>query len=133
MTEHDEEYLRERRAEADAGARERKAGHTQGEWRYDVSPHMLPMICTGSICIAEVWPTGGGGLEEANANALLICAAPDLLSACARAHAALDAATSILAGMDLSPGSRLDELCAELAAAREACEAALGRAEGEER
>jgi hypothetical protein len=28
MTEHDEEYLRERRAEADAGARERRApGH----------------------------------------------------------------------------------------------------------
>lgn len=158
MTEHEEEYLRERRAEADAGAREGKAGHTAGPWEVGAVAEELtylsvldergfPIAVAQGRPILEGWADllGVGHWSEApgtgfivrpdsevEANAYLIAAAPSILSACARAHAALDAATSTLAGMDLSPGSRLDELCGELAAAREACGVALGRAEGEE-
>jgi hypothetical protein len=148
MTEHEEEYLRERRAEADAGARERKAAEI-AEARELLT--RLPRIGFGGricqaleIAVSEFESGNEEGLDpqtlaywlgkarmrvgrrEAPGNP------PSLLEACALAHAALDAATSTLAGLDLSPRSRLDELCGELAAAREACGVALGRVEGEE-
>jgi hypothetical protein len=130
MTEHEEEYLRERRAEADAGARERKAGHTAGPWKAGEGNGFTaigPVPTDDDVAYLLGRPT----IRERRANALLIAAAPDLYAAVRLAHAALDAATSTLAGLDLSPGSRLDDLCGELAAAREACGVALGRAEGE--
>jgi ribosomal protein L37AE/L43A len=121
MTEHEEEYLRERRAEADAGARERKA---QATCRRCGRPFSAQEARAGwSLCERCEHFFDRLSVTETTA-------APSLLEAVRLAHATLDAATSTLAGLDLFPGSRLDELCGELAAARDACGVALGRAEG---
>jgi hypothetical protein len=132
MTEHEEEYLRERRAEADAGARERRAGPAPGPWEFG-EREWQAAGAQQEIVDAEGEHIGWIECYQGrDTSARLACAAPALLVAVRLAHAALDAATSTLAGLDLSPGSRLDDLCGELAAAREACEGALGRVEGEE-
>jgi len=51
-------------------------GHTPGPWR--VNAHD---ICAGSDAVAGVYGTTGYAPEEAQANARLIAAAPDLLAA----------------------------------------------------
>lgn len=62
--------------------------HTKGEWKIEKRDgHSMygvrPVICTRDVDrIAVISYRGGASRDEADANALLIAAAPDLLVAC---------------------------------------------------
>jgi hypothetical protein len=61
------------------------AQHTQGPWRADRSA-ILATVEGQLVSIAVVFSGAAASLAEANANQLLIAAAPDLLAAAQRVY-----------------------------------------------